>query len=248
MLGSLQYSLQVSLRSTDALATPGTAMVSVLLVPLLNAAMVTSVSFSVGAVDPAMSAHAAVVASIVASTIAVVASQAAMDRVRGIITEVSPYGLLRSALWAGKALVGLVSGVTTATFLVAVSTLAGHGGARVAAVALLAPLVSVPAAVAASMFSLTTRDPFTLANLAMWVVPVTAGSIVSTRGYPDALSAAVSVLPGTWAVRAMREEVSPWLGLAAELIVGIAWLLAAGTMLRRAERRQRRGLVDAFPI
>ncbi|GAB3053761.1 hypothetical protein GCM10027053_12950 [Intrasporangium mesophilum] len=248
MLRSFQYSIVVSLRSTDALATPSTAMVSLLLVPFLNAAIVTAVSFSVGAMDPAMSTHAAMVACIVASTISVVASQSAMDRVRGVVAEVSPYGLLRPALWAGKAGVGLLTGVTTATFLVAVTALTGHGGARVTAVALLAPLVSVPAAVAASMLSLTARDPFTVANLTMWVVPVTAGAIVSTKQYPGVLSTATSVLPGTWSVRPLRNEVPLLLGLAAELCVGIAWLLAAGTMLRRAEGRQRRGLIDAFPI
>ena len=87
-----------------------------------------------------------------------------------------------------------------------------------------------------------------VANAAPWVLPVTAGTVVSTAHFPPALRALADILPGTWTVRSVRAEVPLWLGLSAEVCVGLGWLLIAVLALRRAERRHRMGISDSLPI
>ncbi|PID96811.1 MAG: hypothetical protein CSA84_03345 [Actinomycetales bacterium] len=248
MLTSLRYSTLVNLRSTDALATPSTAAVSLLLAPLLNAGLVTAISFSVNAPELRISAQAAVVASIVATTIAQVASQAAMDRMRKVVADVSPYGLLRMGLWSGKAVVGLISGLATAVFLVLVLTLTGHGDSTLVIAALAAPFVCLPGAIAAAMLSLPRKDPFAFATIATWIIPVTSGTVVSIQQYPNALGFIAHALPGTWTIQGLRHEIPLHSAFVLELVVGITWLLGGGLTLGRAERRYRSGATDVLPM
>jgi ABC-2 type transport system permease protein len=245
---SLRVSVAVNAVSTDALATVPTAVVSVLVVPLLNALLVTAISFAVGAPDVAQTARAAIVAGLVAAAMSSVATQAAMDRYRGVIRDVSPYGLGRAGLWSGKAVVATASGLVSAIFLAAALGLSGHASWAWVGIALGAAVVALPAGVAAGMLSLRFKDAFLLANLVGWIIPVTAGTVVSTQAYPDILRWPVHVLPGTWLVHGVRGELPVWPATLAELAVGCGWLIVARAALARAEASLRSGRSDALPM
>lgn len=241
MVMALRASLAVNARSSNGLASVPAAIVSLLATPLLQALIIVAVAYSSGVRGVSMTAQAAAVAGIFASVVARTAAQMGMDQLRGIVAEVSPYGLGSPALWLGKAAVAMLSGVVTAGFLALMLTVTGQSSTRFVLVALATPIVALPAAVACALASLLLRDPLSLANLVPWAVPVTAGTVISVEQYPVGLSTAVLGLPGTWLVRGVRGEVPLVTSLALEAFIGLAWLVPASFALRRAQRRHRDG-------
>lgn len=247
MIPRLRYSVDVARRSTNELANASTAVVSLVAVPFLSAALIVAVGFAAGSQALVLATQAALLASITSSMIGLVGGQTAMDRFRGVTSDVRPFGLLHPALWIGKAIVAFTSATMSALVVVVVLGLTGNLSRDMLMLALLMPGVALPVSIGFALLSFLFRDPLSLVNALIWVIPVTAGTVVSVTAYPEPFSSAVLVLPATWVVRALRGEVSLTTGVLTELGVGVAWCLAGVLLIRLAEYRYRRGAVDRLP-
>lgn len=209
----------VATRSHNALASPATALVGLGVVPIMQTLLVVGAVGATGVQNLALTAQATILVGTVTFVAASVAVQASMDRVTGVAAHVVPYGLLRPSMFTGKvALAVLLSLPATVVQLVGVG-LTGTPVWRTAALVPAALLVGSALGVGISLWSMSAKDPFAVANLAPYLLPITSGAAVPLATYPVPLQAIGALIPGAGLAQAARGVVP--------LAVGILWDLAS---------------------
>ncbi|WP_347353289.1 hypothetical protein [Intrasporangium sp.] len=240
-LDQFRAAFVVATRSHNALASPATASVGLGVVPIMQTLPVVGAVGAAGGQNLAMTAQATILVGTVTFVAASIAVQSSMDRVIGVAAYVVPHGLLRPSMFTGKiVLAALLSLPATAVQLFGVSLT----GASVWRTALLVPaalLCGSALGVGISLWSLSAKDPFAVANLAPYLLPVTSGAAVPLATFPVQLQVISAAIPGTGLAQAARGVVPPGVGMLWDLASSTGWLLVTLARAKSISARVRDG-------
>jgi ABC-2 type transport system permease protein len=239
-------SIQVAASSNPALATPGTALTSLVLTPALEVLLLVAVTASVGSTDLRDTAYAGIVLAFGLSVVTGTVEQVTLDRRLGVLPDVLSYGLRNPAYWGAKMLVPLVLGLAPAIVSTAGVLLVdpGHDLEAFRRVLLLLPVAALAGALvglAASVASIGLSDPYLVSNSAHGLLLVTAGVVLPISLYPAWLGMPALALPFTAVVEAVRADGSTGLLVLRELAVCGAWCLVGLLSSRRVLAAVRSG-------
>lgn len=244
-MGRFLATLQVSWRSSFRCASVGTAVTSLLLIPVLSVLYDTLISNDLGAPNLARTGYAAATVAVLLTTCGGVVAKVIGDRHLGVFQEVHVRRTFDAGYW-------LASGITSAAFALPVGCMLAIGvtltipGAsfaellRALAVLVVATVNGMLLGVAAAGFGVALPNPYGPLNLLTAALPILAGVIVPSETYPVWLRWLAAAVPGDALVRA-NEAAGAWPLLARDVAVALVWAAAGILAVRVAMRRIRRG-------
>lgn len=238
---------RIAVASSVALGTVGTALTTLLLVPLLEVVLLAAAATGLTGGLARDTAYSTVIVAFGVSVIGGTVNEVTRDRTTGVLGLVLRAGLARPAYWCSKVLVPVVGGTVTAgASLLAIGLLdPAHDVRRLGLAALAAAAACLSGAlvgVAVSILSLGTDDPYVLSNALQAVALLGTGVVLPLAQSPEWLSAVARLLPFTSLVEGFREE-RMWNALGGELLLVAAWLAASLLAGRAVLRRWRSGAV-----
>lgn len=244
---------RISWISSTAFATVGTAVVTLVALPVLEVVMVVLLGADLATPDLVRTGYAAALVAIVAAVTSGVVAAVATDRNLGIFEYAHVYRRFDPAYWLAKAVMpGLLSLLTAALVLgtVLVGEVLATGWGPDTAPQLLRTLSLVPLAlllglllgIAAAGIGVSLPDPYLGATILGTLLPLAAGVIVPVALYPAWLQPLSYLLPGSGMVDALASSAGGiwrdlllaglWAGL------GLACTLRALAQLRAGVRRE----------
>lgn len=249
--------LRVVMRSMPALTNRGTALTTLVLVPLLQVALLLTIATALGVGDTVVVTYASLVVAAMGSVIAGGVSMVTRDRALGVAAEIMSTRPLFLRYWATRyapaALISAVMGLVAATGVLLVepahdlnlylSTVVGI---------LLAVLVGGVAGLTVAAAALSRQDPYSWSNILVAALPITAGVLLPHSQYPVVLKELSALMPGTWLVEAIRGIAAgdTWanfgLSLLLEVAVAGGWWVAGLLLVRRAADALYRGAPSAL--
>lgn len=244
----LSSNVRISWVSSTAFATVGTAVVTLVALPLLDVGMVVLLGVDLAAPDVALTGLAAALVAVVSSVAAGVVAAVVTDRNLGLFEQVLTYRRIDVAYWLAKAIVPALLAVITAMVVIAAVVLGigNSGGAALpdqlrATVSLVpfAVLLGVLVGVGAAGIGVSLPDPYLGSTIAASLLPLAAGVIVPVALYPGWLQPLCWLLPGSGMVHALQGDGSL---LWRDVAVGIAWTAVGLLCARRAVRLMREGV------
>ncbi len=240
---------RVSTRSSILLASFGTIITTLILVPLLEVAFTVLLSADVAAPSQARTGYAA---AIVASSLGVctgLVSKIVTDRNLGVFREIQFYRTVDLAYWLGSAIVPLfLSMVTGVVTVLVVFLVFDSGDWHDLGMASLLCLGALPSGLLLGIFcsciGVGLSDPYLGATLAGAIIPITAGVVVPTALYPQTLQVTCQFLPLTRAMKALDDFTGGTellLALVTDWAISLAWALLGLLILRAAVRHLKNG-------
>ncbi|SDN58958.1 ABC-2 type transport system permease protein [Actinomyces ruminicola] len=244
----LASGVRVTWASSTAFATLGTAVVTLLVLPLLSIAYDVLLGADLSAPDLVRTGYAAALVALASSVCAGVVGTAATDRNLGVFQEVHTRRRADPAYWLAVAAVpALLAAATGAAAIGAVFVLSpAHDAAMLGRVVALAPIAVVCGlllGVGAAGIGVDLPDPYLGATIVSTFLPLLTGVIVPLSLCPAWLRALGTLLPMSGTVTALdagADAVGPL--LARDLLVALAWAGVGLGATRHAVARLRAGL------
>lgn len=241
-MSRLRSAVAVSWSSSMAFATVGTAVTTVLVVPLLSVAFAVVLGADLAAPDLARTGYAAALVSWMTGIMSGIVSGVATDRTLGIYGLVHQYRLIDPAYWLAKAAVpcvlSLITGVTSIGVVFAFSRDSALL-ARVLVLALLAVVIGVALGIAAAGVGVALPDPYLGATILGTFLPLLTGVIVPLDVAPAWLRGVSVVVPGSGLVTSIAGIDAG--GLVRDCVLATIYVLIGIAMTRRACALLRRG-------
>jgi len=233
-------SIWLVLTSSPALSSKATAIVSLIIDPLLEVLLLIALLTSVGVTTGTQVRDAAYAATILAIGLSVMSGAVAStthDRQLGVAHTAIADGLRNPAFWAGKLIAPMLTRLLPAIFgVLGVYWAIGDGNTALLVRALwlipVAAFVGALVGIAAAIASLGLSDPYLVSNISRAILLITAGVVVPLRYYPSWLATVARFLPFTALIEAVRADGGVWLLLLRELGVSAVWL-TVGLLLAR---------------
>ncbi|GAB2454663.1 hypothetical protein GCM10007967_05860 [Xylanimonas ulmi] len=247
-LQTLRVALTIAVASSPRFASWRTALISLVLTPIISTLMIVAVAASVGGAEVAMTAYAGVLVSAFVSVMASVNATLAYERITGIVPASLVPRFGTPASWCARTVAPLASAAIVALLAIgAIDLLDGahDGGAATRALTAL-PVALVSGALvglAVCVISLLVTDPYLVANVLGGILALTAGVVAPLEDYPRWLRPICEWLPMTWTVQAMRTGNA---ALAREPLAILPWLLLGVLAVATARSRLRDGRDTAF--
>jgi len=243
-----RYLVAISLSavSNSALANKATAIVSLIVSPILEVLLLVAMLTSVGVYDVRDTAYASIVLAFGISVLNGTVMQAEGDRARGILQEVVGHGIWNPPYWVGKLSVPMILGILPA-ILSALAVFLVNGASdvdmfiKVLWSIPLAALVGALVGITASLASFALPDPFLVSNIAGTILLITAGVVLPLGMYPTWLAWIARFLPFTATIEAVRTEGNVWPFILRELLVALMWFAVGLAIARRVLTRLRSG-------
>lgn len=242
MVRRLYSVVRVSWSSSIAFATVGTAIVTLLVLPLLSIAFTVLLGADVHAPDLARTGYAAALVAWMLAIAAGIVSAVASDRMLGIYAFVHQFRLLDPAYWLGKAVVPTLLSVVTGIASIGVVAVLSGGGAMFARTCLLAGVaifLGIVLGIAGAGIGVALPDPYLATTVLGTFLPVLTGVIVPLDAGPAWLRVVSYAVPGSGladSVAGLRP-----LGLARDCVLALG-LAAIGLMMTwHALARLRQG-------
>ncbi|WP_167203090.1 ABC transporter [Actinomyces respiraculi] len=246
-LARLGSGVRVTWASSTAFATVGTAVVTLLVLPLLSIAYDVLLGADLSAPDLVRTGYAAALVALASSVCAGVVGTAATDRNLGVFHEVHTRRRLDVAYWLAIAAVpSLLAVLTGAAAIGAVAVLSpAHDLAMLGRVIALAPIAVVCGlllGVGAAGIGVDLPDPYLGATIVSTFLPLLTGVIVPLSLCPAwvRVLGALAPLSGTvTALDASADGVGAL--LTRDLLVALVWAGAGLAATRHAVTRLRAG-------
>ena len=239
--------VRVSWASSTAFATLGTAVVTLLVLPLLDVLFDVLMGSDLSAPDLVRTGYAAVLVALSVSVASGVVSTVATDRMLGVFQEVHTRRRLDVAYWLAVAVVpALLAALTAVVAIGAVFTLSPqHDPAMLGRVIVLAApaiVCGLLMGIAAAGVGVSLPDPYLGTTIIATFLPLLTGVIVPLEQCPAWLQALARVVPvsGTLTVLDAPVDAVPVL-LGRDLAVAAAWAGIGLAVTRRAITRLRQG-------
>lgn len=236
---------RISWTSSTAFATVGTALTTLVLLPLLDIAFDVLMGADLASEDLVRTGYAAALTFLSVTVTSGVVSAVASDRNLGVFQEVCTLRSLDAAYWLAVSLVPMT--LSTVTGAVSIGTVfalsSAHDAALLARVVLLAVCAlscGVLLGVGAAGLGVSLPDPYLGATLLASALPILVGVIVPVSAYPLWLRIASTLTPLSGTVGALGGG-----GLAAvgrDLALATAWAGAGLAASRVAVHRLRQGV------
>ncbi|MDK7271448.1 MULTISPECIES: ABC transporter permease [Actinotignum] len=245
MLTRYRSIIRVSWASSVTFATVGTAVTTLLVLPLLDVLFDVVLGNDVGTPDLVRTGYAAALVALATSVASGVVSAVATDRALGIFQEVHLRRRFDVVYWVA---------VTTVPCFLAVSTGIAAIGAvfllspdkdalllgRVALLAVAALVCGVLLGVAAAGIGVDLPDPYLGATLLATFLPVFTGVIVPLEYYPPVLAALANAVPLSGTIAGIAETAG-WL-VVRDIAVAATWAGVGVIATRHAVARLRSGI------
>ncbi|MGJ9529677.1 ABC transporter permease [Actinotignum sp. GS-2025a] len=245
MLTRYRSIIRVSWASSVTFATVGTAVTTLLVLPLLDVLFDVVLGNDVGTPDLVRTGYAAALVALATSMASGVVSAVATDRALGIFQEVHLRRRFDVVYWVAVATVPCFLAVSTgiaaigAVFLLSPDKDALLLG-RVALLAVAALVCGVLLGVAAAGIGVDLPDPYLGATLLATFLPVFTGVIVPLEYYPPALAALANAVPLSGTIAGIAEPVG-WL-VVRDIAVAAIWAGVGVIATRHAVARLRSGM------
>ena len=238
VLARLRTGVRVSWASSTAFATLGTAVVTLLVLPLFDVLFDVTMGSDLSAPNLERTGYAA--ARVAGGVVAAVAG----DRNLGVFQEVHLRRAVDPVYWASVCAVpALLASATTAVVVGAVFALSDRRDAallgRVAGLAACAVVCGVLMGVGAAGVGVNLPDPYLGSTLVGAVLPVLAGVIVPLDACPAWLRALSAAAPVSGTVGALDGSGAG--GLARDLLAAAVWAGVGLAVTRRAVSALRDG-------
>lgn len=246
-VGKFLTSARVTLRSSSALATRATAVVSLVLVPSLSVLFQFGLGSDVSNPDVE---RVVIAASLLGVTLAVMGSvvgAAARDRFLGIFEQVFTESRFGGHYWLALASVATLLATPIAAVALVTQLVFSSTGFLTALIAVFgAALAGVGLGIFAAGIGIGLPDPYLGSTLANLIAPVLCGVVVPISHYPKWLATLAGFFPMT---RTLNHDFDTAISLAeaatsAALEVGVAAAYAVGGIaaVRLAITRIRNGI------
>ncbi|WP_315583743.1 ABC transporter permease [Actinomyces viscosus] len=239
--------VRVSWASSTAFATLGTAVVTLLVLPLLDVLFDVLMGSDLSAPDLVRTGYAAALVALAVSVASGVVSTVATDRMLGVFQEVHTRRRLDVAYWLSVAVVpALLATLTAAVAIGAVFALSPQHDAamleRVVALTVPAIVCGLLMGVAAAGVGVNLPDPYLGATVISTFLPLLTGVIVPLEQCPAWLRALARAVPvgGTLTALDAPAAAVPVL-LGRDLAVAAVWAGIGLVVTRRAATRLRQG-------
>lgn len=237
--------VRVSWSSSVTFATVGTAVTTLVALPLLDVVFSVLLGGDVGAPSLVRTGYAAALVALGTSVVTGIVSAAVADRNFGIFQEVHLRRRLDLVYWAGIATVpALFALLTGASAIGAVFVLSPeHDTAllgRVAALGVVALVCGLLLGIGAAGVGVDLPDPYLGATVVATFLPVLTGVIVPVDLYPPWLRVVAEVVPLSGSVTVLTSD--PWWLVLRDLGVALVWAGIGLLTTRHAIARLRTGL------
>lgn len=244
VLARLRTGVRVSWASSTAFATLGTAVVTLLVLPLFDVLFDVTMGSDLSAPNLERTGYAAALVALAVSVAGGVVAAVAGDRNLGVFQEVHLRRAVDPVYWASVCAVpALLASATTAVVVGAVFALSDRRDAallgRVAGLAACAVVCGVLMGVGAAGVGVNLPDPYLGSTLVGAVLPVLAGVIVPLDACPAWLRALSAAAPVSGTVGAL--DGSGTGGLARDLLAAAVWAGVGLAVTRRAVSALRDG-------
>ena len=245
MLTRYRSIIRVSWASSVTFATVGTAVTTLLVLPLLDVLFDVVLGNDVGTPDLVRTGYAAALVALATSVASGVVSAVATDRALGIFQEVHLRRRFDVVYWVAVATVPCILAVSTGSAAIgAVFLLSPDKDAmllgRVALLAVAALVCGVLLGVAAAGVGVDLPDPYLGATLLATFLPVFTGVIVPLEYYPPVLTALANAVPLSGTIAGIAEPVG-WL-VVRDIAVAAIWAGIGVLATRHAVARLRSGM------
>ncbi|PPF74890.1 ABC transporter permease [Pseudoclavibacter sp. RFBJ3] len=246
-MARLMHALRMARINSVSLATPGTAVTSLLLVPAFEVVLLVVVALGLSGRIEVDTAYASVVVVCGGTIIAGVVGEITRDRNIGVLSAVINQGLKQPLYFLSKVLVPAVSGIAVATpaILLVFVVSGGDDWNKLLSVLviLLALMVSASfVGVGAALLTLGGNDPYAVGNVLQAVLAVGTGVLLPIGQYPMALRILSEILPFTALVQGIRDGQVLSAVTREALTVG-AWSVVAACLAGWVLHRWRSGKV-----
>ncbi|PHP53014.1 ABC transporter [Actinomyces ruminis] len=244
----LASGVRVTWASSTAFATLGTAVVTLLVLPLLSIIYDVLLGADLSAPNLVRTGYAAALVALASSVCAGVVGTVATDRNLGVFQEVHTRRRADLAYWLAVAVVpALLAVLTGAAAIGAVFVLSpAHDAAMLGRVIALAPIAVVCGlllGVGAAGIGVDLPDPYLGATIVSTFLPLLAGVIVPLSLCPAWLRVLGGIVPLSGTVTVLdsgADDVVPL--LAHDLLVALVWAGVGLAATRHAVTRLRAGL------
>lgn len=234
--------LRIARVSSSALTNAGTALTSLVAIPMLEVLMLVAVAASVGSSDLVSVAYAGALIALGTSIISGTISGVSRDRSMGVLQDALTFRFFHPPYWLAKVTIPAVLGVAVALATIAAILLidpSHSSDMALRALTLVPPvcLVAGTVSVAAATASVALRDPYLVSNVLTATLPIVAGVVVPITLFPQWLATLAMLVPLTATVQAMwSPDMAPnesALLVARDLAVAAAWLAMGVALSRR---------------
>ncbi|XCB29717.1 ABC transporter [Arcanobacterium hippocoleae] len=243
--------VKISWISSTAFATVGTAVVTLIALPVLNVVFDILLGADLAAPELARTGYSAALVAMIAAVCGGVVSAVAADRNLGIFEQVHLQRRFDFAYWLAKAVMPAVLSCITSFVLFALVTLSaitmgvndGTQWILLGKTILLTPpalLIGIFLGIGAAGLGVNFSDPYMGGNIFAAFLPLAAGVIVPTQYYPNWLLPLTSVLPGSGLLSYFVS--SSVLGIFRDLFFGVCWAVIGVLLARYALSRLRTGM------
>lgn len=237
---------RVGWASSTTFATLGTAVTTLLVLPLLDIGFDVLMGSDLSAPDLVRTGYAAALVALTVSVAGGIVGAVAADRNLGVFQEVHTRRRLDPAYWIAVAIVPAVLAVLTAAAAIGgVFALSpSHDGPMLARVIALAPVALVCGlllGVAAAGIGVDLPDPYLGSTIIGAVLPLLAGVIVPLDDCPTWLRALSHLVPMSGTLTAIDTNGAGSL-IARDLLVAAVWAVIGLAATRHAVVRLRAGL------
>ena len=239
--------VRVSWASSTAFATLGTAVVTLLVLPLLDVLFDVLMGSDLSAPDLVRTGYAAALVALAVSVASGVVGTVATDRMLGVFQEVHTRRRLDVAYWLSVAVVPALLAASTATVAIgvvfALSPLHDVGAlGRVITLAAPTIVCGLLMGIMAAGVGVNLPDPYLGATIIATFLPLLTGVIVPLEQCPTWLQALAHLVPlsGTVTVLDAPAAAVPAL-LGRDLVVAAVWAGIGLAVTRRAVTRLRQG-------
>lgn len=234
--------VRVSWSSSVAFATVGTAIVTLVVLPLLDIAFAVLMGSDLASPDLARTGYAAALVAWSLSIASGIVAAVASDRARGIYLLIHQYRRFDVAYWLSRAAMPTVLSLVTGVTSIGAVALFTHDPSMLARVFGLIPIVVIVGfalGVGAGGVGVSLPDPYLGASLLGAFVPVFSGVIVPVDVCPSWVRAVAQLVPGSGlasSVSALNLQ-----GLFHDLACALVYAGIGAAFTQRAVRALRRG-------
>ena len=236
--------------SSTTLATLGTAVTSLIALPVLDIIFNVLLGDDLNAPDFSRIGYASALVTLALSLASGIVGKIVTDRELGVFQEVNMRRRFDLAYWLGSTILPMALSTLTALIsIIGVFLISPQHDARqlarIVILALAAVCIGTLVGLACAGIGVSLPDPALALTIASSVLPLTSGVIVPTELYPGWLRALCQAMPLTGMLQTMDTwafgNAAPSMGVARDLLVSLIWAIVGVIFTRIALHMLRNG-------
>lgn len=244
-MNRLFTAIRVSWHSSIAFASVGTAIATLVVMPILDIAFDVLMGSDLQSPDLVATAYAAALIGLIVSISGGIVAASANDRNLGVFFDIHIRRRFDPVYWLSISAAPVVLGLATAFIALLLVYLASGQAMKPDELALAvsgALGMGFFLGIAASGVGMALPDPYLGATIVGVFLPVSAGVIVPLSLAPDWMRQVAAAIPGGRTVQAIHDGVITVDAVGLDLLIGLVWAIGGMIFVRVALGCIRRGM------